>query len=102
MLVECFATLIDGIEVSKQLSGKAATELLTLPAVEFELRERAVIAKMLFKLFKGEQMRVGFVRDLINLSRKQETPRPRAVKRKIDNVVSPCKQTRSLRSPLTS
>jgi hypothetical protein len=90
-----FHNTIDGIEISKQLSGKAATELLTLPAVEFELRERAVIAKMLFELFKGEQMRVEFVRNLIKLSRKQETQRRRAVKRKIDTAVCPRKQSRS-------
>ncbi|KAF2826068.1 hypothetical protein CC86DRAFT_294249 [Ophiobolus disseminans] len=44
-----FHKSIDTIEIARQLSGKAATEVLTLLAVEFELRERATIASMLFK-----------------------------------------------------
>jgi hypothetical protein len=88
-----FHDTIDGIEIAKQLSGNARTEVLTLPAVEFELRERAIVAEMVFRPFQDEQMRVQFVRALINLSRKQETRRPKAVKRKMDTVVGPCKQS---------
>ena len=44
-----FHKSIDTIEIARQLSGKAPTEVLTLPRVEFEIRERATIASMLFK-----------------------------------------------------
>ncbi|KAF2726606.1 hypothetical protein EJ04DRAFT_391195, partial [Polyplosphaeria fusca] len=44
-----FHNTIDSIEIAKQLCGEAATEVLRLPAVEFELRERATVANMLFE-----------------------------------------------------
>ncbi|OCK94127.1 uncharacterized protein K441DRAFT_440666, partial [Cenococcum geophilum 1.58] len=37
------------IEIAQQLSGKGPTEVLTLLRVKFEIRERATIARMLFK-----------------------------------------------------
>ncbi|KAF2739599.1 hypothetical protein EJ04DRAFT_606100 [Polyplosphaeria fusca] len=45
---------------TKQLRGEAATEVLRLPAVEFELRERATVANMLFKPFPDDKARVRF------------------------------------------
>ena len=83
-----FHDSIDTIEIARQLSGKAATEVLTLPAVEFELRERAAVASMLFKPIQDDKTRVRFVRTLARLCHKQETPQPKALKRKkVDFVV---------------
>jgi len=50
-----FHDSIDTIEISKQLSGRPAVDVLTLPPVEFELRERATIAGMLFKPFRNDK-----------------------------------------------
>lgn len=77
-----FHESIDTIEIARQLSGKAAAEVLTLPAVEFELRERATIANMLFKPAQDDKARVRFVRTLARLCQKQETRQPKAFKRK--------------------
>jgi hypothetical protein len=83
-----FHDSIDTIEIARQLSGRAAVEVLTLPAVEFELRERATIAGMLCKLFQNDKARVKFVRTLAKLCHKQETRQPKAFKRKnVDLVV---------------
>jgi hypothetical protein len=82
-----FHESIDTIEIARQLSGKAATEVLTLPAVEFELRERATIAGMLFKPIHDDMARAAFVRTLAELCHKQETRRPKAAKRKAGLVV---------------
>ncbi|KAF2844512.1 hypothetical protein T440DRAFT_548498 [Plenodomus tracheiphilus IPT5] len=82
-----FHESIDTIEIAKQLSGKAAAEVLTLPAIEFELRERATIAGMLFKPIQGDNSRVRFVRNLTDLCHKQETRKPKALKRKKVNSV---------------
>jgi hypothetical protein len=77
-----FHESIDTIEIARQLSGMAAAEVLTLPAVEFELRERATIAGMLFKPILDDKARVRFVRTLARLYHKQETRQPKALKRK--------------------
>ncbi|EMD65860.1 hypothetical protein COCSADRAFT_310320 [Bipolaris sorokiniana ND90Pr] len=77
-----FHDSIDTIEIARQLSGKAAAEVLTLPAFEFELRERATIAGMLFKPIQDDRVRVRFVRTLARLCHKQETRQPKAFKRK--------------------
>ncbi|KAF1358608.1 hypothetical protein EJ07DRAFT_166844 [Lizonia empirigonia] len=61
-----FHDSIDTIEIARQLSGKATVEVLTLPAVEFELRERATIAGMLFKLFQNDKAR-AFKRKKVDL-----------------------------------
>jgi hypothetical protein len=45
-----FHELINTIKIARQLSRKAATEVLTLLAVKFKLCKRATIASMLFKL----------------------------------------------------
>ncbi|KAI4636731.1 hypothetical protein J4E93_011001 [Alternaria ventricosa] len=77
-----FHDSIDTIEIARQLSGKAAAEVLTLPAFEFELRERATIAGMLFKPIQDDRARVRFVRTLARLCHKQETRQLKAFKRK--------------------
>jgi len=59
-----FYDLIDTIEIARQLSGKGPTKVLTLPRVEFELRERATIAGMLFTPFKNKKARVKFIENL--------------------------------------
>ena len=82
MAIREFHDSIDTIDIAKQLSGQAAEDVLTLPAYEFELKERAAVANMLFKPVQTDGMRVQFVRDLIRLCRKQETRRPNASKRK--------------------
>ena len=64
-----------------------ATEVLTLPAVEFELRVRATIAGMLFNPIQDDTARAMFVRILAELCHKQETRRPKAAKRKAGLVV---------------
>jgi hypothetical protein len=68
----------------------AADKVLTLPAVEFELRERGTIAGMLFKPFQDDKARKKFVQTLATLSHKQETRQPQAFKRKRGGLVA-CK-----------
>ncbi|OAL56175.1 hypothetical protein IQ07DRAFT_639770 [Pyrenochaeta sp. DS3sAY3a] len=80
-VIRAFHDSIDTIEIARQLSGKAAAEVLTLPPVEFELRERATIAAMLFKTIESDKARITFVRMLNRLCWLEETRRPRAVKR---------------------
>ena len=78
---------IDTIEIARQLSGKAATEILTLPTAEFEIRERATIAAMLFKPFKNDKARIKFIYTLARLCHRQETPQRKASKRKETDFV---------------
>ncbi|KAL5406034.1 hypothetical protein PMIN06_011235 [Paraphaeosphaeria minitans] len=100
--IKTFHDSIDAIEIEKQLSGKPATEILTLPTPEFELRERATIANMLSKPFKNDRARVRHIHTLARLCRLQETPRPKARKRKVDcgeDLVSSLKAGGSLIKP---
>jgi hypothetical protein len=76
-----FHDSIDTIEIARQLSGKAATEVLTLLAVEFELRERATVSGMMFKPVENDGVRVKFIHTLARLCRLQETRRPKVMKR---------------------
>jgi hypothetical protein len=82
-----FHDSIDTIEIAKQLSGKTAAEVLTLPVVEFELQERAIVAGMLFKPIQDDKSRIRFVRSLARVCRKQETQQRKAFKRKKANSV---------------
>jgi hypothetical protein len=77
-----FHESIDTIEIASQLNGMAAAEVLTLPAVEFELQERATIAGMLFKPIQDDKARVKFVQTLARLCHRQETRQRKAFKRK--------------------
>ena len=82
-----FHDSIDTIEIASQLSGKAAIEVLTLPTAEFEIRERATIAAMLFKPFKNGKARIKFVYTLAQLCHRQEMPQRKASKRKETDFV---------------
>jgi hypothetical protein len=84
--IRTFHDSIDTIEIAKQLSGKAATEVLTLPTIEFELQERASTANMLFKPFESDRARVRFISTLARLCHLQETRNPKALKRKMDFI----------------
>ncbi|KZM27296.1 uncharacterized protein EKO05_0008727 [Ascochyta rabiei] len=83
-----FHDSVDTIKVARQLSGKAAGEVLTLPAAEFELKERATIASMLFRPFENDKTRVEFVRTSARLCQLQETRQPKALKRKMEQFVA--------------
>jgi hypothetical protein len=54
-VIRKFYDLINTMEIARQLSGKAANKVLTLPAVKFELREQSAIASMLFKPIQNEK-----------------------------------------------
>lgn len=84
--IRAFHDSIDATEIERQLGGKPATKILTLPTPEFELRERATIANMLSKPFKNDQARVRHIQTLAQLCRLQETSRPKARKRKVECV----------------
>jgi hypothetical protein len=62
-----FYDLINTIEIARQLSGKAITEVLTLPTAEFKIRKWAIIATMLFKPFKNDKVCIKFVYILAQL-----------------------------------
>ncbi|KAF2731443.1 hypothetical protein EJ04DRAFT_554701 [Polyplosphaeria fusca] len=80
-IIRKFHDSIDTDEIARQLSGKAPEEVLILPTVEFEHRERATIAAMLFKPIKTDRTRVRFVQTLVRLFPLRETRRPKATKR---------------------
>ena len=93
--IRTFHNSIDAIEIDKQLSGKPATEILTLSTPEFGRQERGTVANMLSKPFKNDQACVRHIRTLTRLCCLQETPRPKACKRKIgciEDSVSPSKE----------
>ncbi|KAF2005764.1 hypothetical protein P154DRAFT_424037, partial [Amniculicola lignicola CBS 123094] len=55
-LIEVICTFynsINTIEIVKQLSRKAATKVLILLTIKFELQEHAIAANILFKPFKS-------------------------------------------------
>lgn len=81
-IIRDFHDSIDTIEITKQMSGHAAADILTPPAIEFELQERAAIANMLFTPIQDDTTRVKFVCALIKLCRRQETRQFKASKRK--------------------
>ncbi|KAF2194702.1 hypothetical protein K469DRAFT_547808 [Zopfia rhizophila CBS 207.26] len=64
--VRDFHDSVDTTEIARQLSGNATIEVLTLPTVEFEIRERATIAGMLFKPFKNNHARINKRKKTIN------------------------------------
>ena len=81
-VIKAFHDSIDTIEIARQLNGKAAEEVLTLPSIEFELRVRASIAGMLFKPVKDDKSRVQFIRSLASLCKQQEARQSQIKKRK--------------------
>jgi hypothetical protein len=80
-VIRDFHSSVDTLEVARQLSGKSASHVLTLPAAEFELPERAAIASMIFKPFSGEKARIQYVWMLARLSQLQEARRSKPLKR---------------------
>jgi hypothetical protein len=76
-----FHESVDTIEIARQLSRNTATDVLALPTVEFEIRERATVAGMLFKPFTNDKARTKFIHALARLCRRQETPKRRVLKR---------------------
>ena len=62
-----FHDSVDTNEIARQLNGTPATEVLTLPTVEFEIQERATIARMLFQPFKNDKARIKFIYTLARL-----------------------------------
>ena len=85
--IRTFYDCVDTEEITRQLSGKPATEILTLPAVEFELQERATIADMLPKPIKHNAERAKLINTLAGLCYKQETRSPRGLNRKTSDFV---------------
>lgn len=82
-----FHDSVDTNEIARQLNGTPATEVLTLPTVEFEIRERATIAGMLFQPFKNDKARIKFIYALARLCHRQETRQPKASKQKKTDFV---------------
>lgn len=80
-LIRDFHDSVDTLEVARQLSGKAATDVLTLPATDFELPERAAIASIIFKPFPDENARINFPWILARLCQRQETRQSKSLKR---------------------
>ncbi|KAF2260948.1 hypothetical protein CC78DRAFT_584247 [Lojkania enalia] len=80
-IIREFHNSINTDKIAKQLSGKAAEEVLMLPTVDFEHRERATIAAMLFKPIKNDKTSVRFVRTFVQLFPLRETRRPKTTKR---------------------
>lgn len=83
-IIRDFHDSVDTIEVARQLSGKAATDVLTLPATDFELSERAAIAGMIFKPFPNENARIKFPWMLARLCQLQETRQSKPLKRDLN------------------
>lgn len=84
--VRDFHESADTEEINKQLRGEPATVILTLLIVEYEFKERAIVAGLLFQPidFKDVRIRVKFIRNMAKLCHQQETRRPGAPKRKTD------------------
>jgi hypothetical protein len=82
-----FHETVDEIEISQQLSGLAVPEILTRPAAQYELRERASIVKLmsvaLSELNESEALRtrIKFVHKLARLCHRQESRKSSPVKR---------------------
>ncbi|KAF2005438.1 hypothetical protein P154DRAFT_424720, partial [Amniculicola lignicola CBS 123094] len=66
-VIHTFYNSINIIEIARQLSRKAVTEVLTLPTIKFKLQEYTTIANMLFKLFESNQAQVQFISTLAQL-----------------------------------
>jgi hypothetical protein len=69
------------IEVERQLRGiRPASDVLTPPTIEYELEERAAVARLLFEPLEDldedqvYQVRIKLVQNLVQLCKRQETP----------------------------
>ena len=76
-----FHNSVDMIEMARQVNGNTTTEILTIPTVEFEIRERGTIAGMLSKPVGNNKARIKFIYTLARLCCRQETPQCKASKR---------------------
>ncbi|KAI9779310.1 MAG: hypothetical protein M1839_007418 [Geoglossum umbratile] len=79
--IQEFHDTIDTIEINNQLQGIKPTEVLAPSTIEYELKERAIAAKLFFQSLDNLdesqvfQIRAKLIRNLINLCKRQETPR---------------------------
>jgi len=77
--IQDFHDSIDTIEVNKQLDGVTAADILIQPTIQYELRERATIAKLLSQSFdkldeeRALKIRAKFIRNLARLCQRQES-----------------------------
>ena len=75
--IDDFFATINTEDVNKQLKGiLPSTEVLTPSTIQYELEERATVAKLLFEChddLKEFQMRMEIIRNLIILCRRQES-----------------------------
>ena len=68
--IQDFHDSVDTIEVNKQLHGITATGILTRPAIQYELRERTTIVRLLSQPLddpdeeKALKIRAKFIRNL--------------------------------------
>ncbi|KAF7894704.1 uncharacterized protein EAF01_010154 [Botrytis porri] len=75
-----FHKTVHTIEVDRQLQGILPADILTPSTIEYELEERATIARMLFEPLTGLtenqiiQKRIELVQNLIQLCKRQESP----------------------------
>jgi hypothetical protein len=76
-----FHDSIDTIEINKQLDGITAADILTQPTLQYELRERATVAKLLSQPLdvlseeRALKIRLKFIRNLARLCQLQESRR---------------------------
>ncbi|KAI9763522.1 MAG: hypothetical protein M1839_006442 [Geoglossum umbratile] len=77
--VQDFHDSIDTIEVNKQLDGVTTADILIQPTIQYELRERATIAKLLSLSFdecdeeRALKIRAKFIYNLARLCQRQES-----------------------------
>ncbi|KAI9784184.1 MAG: hypothetical protein M1839_002690 [Geoglossum umbratile] len=83
-----FHDSIDTIEINKQLDGITAADVLTQQTIQYELRERATVAKLLSQPLdvldeeRALKIRVKFIRNLVRLCQLQESRRYAASRQK--------------------
>jgi hypothetical protein len=75
-----FHKTVHTMEVDQQLQGIRPTDILIPPSLEYELQERATVARLLFKPLDGLtedqilNVRIELVDNLVRLCKRQETP----------------------------
>ncbi|APA10374.1 predicted protein [Sclerotinia sclerotiorum 1980 UF-70] len=80
-LIRAFHKTVHTIEVDRQLQGILPADILTPSTIEYELKEQATIARLLFEPHTGLtedqiiQKRIELVQNLIQLCKRQESPR---------------------------
>ncbi|KAI9763366.1 MAG: hypothetical protein M1840_000558 [Geoglossum simile] len=91
--IQEFHDTVDTIEINNQLQGIMPTDVLTPSTIKYELEERSMAAKLFFRPLDGLdescvfRIRARLIRNLIELCKRQETPRPyKATSRKRQHV----------------